>query len=252
MQVIRSERPGESVARVTMVWATAVGSALILVAAVLAGLLFGTGFLTAVVPSGRASAGQLVVGAAAWAFALIAPTAFGLLGVVRVGGVVARVRQRRRRVTPGLRAAAAIGDDHTILTRVRLPDGSRMIPELIIGPFGAAILEELPPAKAVVSRGPRTWEVRLADDRVHMIDHPLERASRDADRIRTWLGEADADHVVKTYAAVVGTDPTVTRTPTCAYIRPDQVGPWLASLPPQRSLDAERRERIIRLIREAL
>jgi hypothetical protein len=50
----------------------------------------------------------------------------------------------------------------------------------------------------------------------------------------------------------VGTDPDVARTPTCAYITPEQVGPWLASLPPQRSFDADRRERIIRLVRSGL
>jgi hypothetical protein len=67
-----------------------------------------------------------------------------------------------------------------------------------------------------------------------------------------WFAGDDSDHVVKVYAAVVGTDPSVVRSPSCAYITPDQVGPWLASLPPQRSFDADRRNRIIRIVRDTL
>jgi hypothetical protein len=58
--------------------------------------------------------------------------------------------------------------------------------------------------------------------------------------------------VLKVYAAVVGTDPKVQRTPSCALIAPSQVAEWLASLPPQRSLDKGRTDRIVRQIRAAL
>ena len=145
-----------------------------------------------------------------------------------------------------------MADDHAVAIRVRLPDGSRIVPEIVIGPFGAAVIEELPPIGAVVNRGPRSWDVRLADGKIHMIDHPLEHATRDAERVRTWFGGEDSDHVVKVYAAVVGTDPNVSRTPGCAYITAEQVGPWLRSLPIQRSFDADRRERVIRLVRSTL
>jgi hypothetical protein len=64
-----------------------------------------------------------------------------------------------------------------------------------------------------------------------------------------WFADDDSDYVVKVYAAVVGTDRAVARTPSCAYIGPEQVGAWLASLPPQRSFDADRRERAIKLVR---
>jgi hypothetical protein len=84
------------------------------------------------------------------------------------------------------------------------------------------------------------------------IESPLERASRDADRIHSWLTGDDGDYVLKVYSAVVGTDPKAERTATCAVIAPDQVAAWLASLPPQATLDAGRRERIIRMIRAAL
>lgn len=253
MQLIASERqPGGLAGHADIARALAVGSILVIGASVLAYLVFATEFLGRFMPTGRTTPSQLMTGALAWTFALTAPAGFGLVGLARVGSAVDRIATRRRRPTPVIRVAHAIADDHAVATRVRLPDGSRVVPELVIGPFGAAVIEELPPAGAVVSRGPRSWEVRLADGHVRMIDHPLERAARDAERIRTWFADDEADHVVKVYAAVVGADPAVTRTPQCAYITPDQVGAWLASLPPQRSFDADRRNRIIRIVRAAL
>ena len=253
MQVIASRRPVAGVpSRFDVARALALGAILVLGASVLAYLVFATEFLGRFTPTGRATASQLMAGALAWTFALTAPAGFGLVGLVRVGSAVDRMSARRRRPTPVVRAAGVIADDHAVATRVRLPDGTRVVPELVIGPFGAAVIEELPPAGAVVSRGPRSWDVRLADGQVHMIDHPLERAARDAERVRMWFAGDDADHIVKVYAAVVGTDPSVTRTSTCAYITPDEVGPWLASLPPQRSFDADRRNRIIRIVSATL
>ncbi|HEX5591072.1 MAG TPA: hypothetical protein VFX65_12345 [Candidatus Limnocylindrales bacterium] len=253
MQVIASERPiAGQPSRSDVVRAVVVGGILLAGATYLGYLIFGTEFLGRFTPTGRASVPQLMTGALAWTFALTAPAGFGLVGLVRLGSAVERMSARRRRPTPAVRAAALVADDHAVATRVRLPDGSRVVPELVIGPFGAAVIEELPPLGAVISRGPRSWEVRLSDGKSHMIDHPLERATRDAERVRTWLGNDDSDHVVKVYAAVVGTDPTVTRTPSCAYIGPEQVGAWLASLPPQRSFDADRRARIVQQVRDTL
>lgn len=253
MQVIASDRAAHGLpSRFDVARALAVGTILIVGAAILGYLIFATEFLAQFMPAGRISPTQLMTGVLAWTFALTAPAGFGLLGLVRVGSAMERMSARRRRPSPAVRIAQTVADDHAVATRVRLPDGSRVIPELVIGPFGAAVIEELPPSGAVVSRGPKSWEVRLADGRVQLIDHPLERATRDAERVRVWFEDDDSDHVVKVYAAVVGTDPGVTRTPSCAYINPDQVGPWLASLPPQRSFDINRRDRIIRLVRAEL
>jgi hypothetical protein len=44
----------------------------------------------------------------------------------------------------------------------------------------------------------------------------------------------------------------VERSATTAYIEPNQVAEWLASLPPQKSFDQGRRDRIVREIRSAL
>lgn len=253
MQVIASERARSALpSRFDVARALVVGTSLIVGASLLAYLLFGSGILNRLVPSGRATTSQLITGGLAWTFALTAPAAFGILGLLRMSTAFGRISARRARPTPAVRAARAVADDHAVATRVRLPDGSRIVPELVVGPFGAAVIEELPPAGAIVSRGPRSWDVRLADGRVHMIDHPMTRAARDAERVRVWFAGEDNEHVVKVYAAVVGTDPAVQRSPNCAYIAPDQVGAWLASLPPQRTFDADRRERVLREIRQAL
>jgi hypothetical protein len=215
-------------------------------------IVFGGAFMTRFMPSGRPSTYDLVIGALAWTFALTAPAGFGLIGLARLATAYERWRARRPRITPAVRLRRAIGDDHVVATSVRLPVANRLLPELVIGPFGAAVIEELPPPGAVMSRGVRTWEVRVGNGYIHTIENPLERAAHDADIVRSWLSPADSDHVLKIYAAVVGTDPKVERTASCAYIQASQIPEWLSSLPPQRSFDEGRRDRIVREVRSAL
>jgi len=193
-------------------------------------IVFGGAFMTRFMPTGRPSTYELVIGALAWTFALTAPAGFGLVGVARL----------------------ATAYDRFVATSVRLPVGNRMLPELVIGPFGAAVIEELPPPGAVMSRGVRTWEVRVGSGYIRTIENPLDRATHDAELVRSWLSPEDADHVIKVYAAVVGTDARVERSPACAYIQPSQIAEWLSSLPPQKSFDAGRRDRLVREIRSAL
>jgi len=233
---------------------TALGVGLGLVAASggLLYLVFGDHFLDRFMTTGRPSTSELVAGALAWTFALTAPAGFGLVGVSRLVVAFDRWRARRPRVTPAVRLRRAIGDDHLVATGVRLPDGSRVVPELVVGPFGAAIIEELPPPGAVMSRGVRSWEVRVGNGYIRTIENPLERAAHDAERVRGWLAPDDGDLVLKVYAAVVGSDPAVERTASCALIAPSQVSEWLSSLPPQKTLDPSRRDRIVREIRAAL
>lgn len=253
MQVIASTRP--AVGRpslLSVVVSLVLGAMFVSGSAAIVYAVFGLGFLEGFVPSGHASTFQLVSGALAWTFALTAPAGFGLVGITRLATAFERARARRPRITPAVRLARAIGDDHVVATSLRIPDGSRIVPELVVGPFGAAVIEELPPSHAVMSHGIRSWEVRTGSGRVQTIENPLERAARDAERVRAWLSSDESDHVLKVYAAVVGTDERVERSGTCAVIAPEQVAGWLTSLPPQATLDAGRRERIVRTIRAAL
>ena len=238
--------------RLGVLVALAIGTALLGLSATVTYLVFGEGLMARFMPSSRPSTYELIVGALAWTFALTAPAGFGLVGVARLVTAFDRWKARRPRATPAVRLRRSIGDDHVVATAVRLPDGSRTLPELVIGPFGAAVIEELPPPGAVLSRGVRSWEVRAGNGTIRTIENPMDGAAHDAERVRSWLSPDDSDHILKVYAAVVGTDPKVSRSPSVALIDPSQVAEWLASLPPQKSLDVDRRERLVREIRAAL
>ncbi len=251
MQVITSSRAAAGrPSRLSVATAFVIGTACVAGAAAIAYLVFGLGFLERFLPTGQASTFQLVGGALAWTFALTAPAGFGLVGITRLATAIERARARRPRITPAVRLARAIGDDHVVATNLLID--ARVIPEIVVGPFGAAVIEELPPAPAVMSRGIRSWEVRVGSGRVMTVENPLERATHDADRVRTWLSGDESDHVIKVYAAVVGEDDRVERSQACAVVTPGQVAGWLTSLPPQATLDEGRRDRIVRMIRAAL
>ncbi len=79
----------------------------------------------------------------------------------------------------------------------------------------------------------------------------MDRAARDAERVRRWLGHDDADFVIKTYAAVITATTTVARTANCAVLAPDQLPAWIAALPPQRSLTPGRFDRTLMVVRRA-
>ena len=253
MQVLTSShaRAGRP-SRFAVLAAAGLGIGLVAASAGLLYLVFVANFLDRFMPSGRPTTFELVSGALAWTFALTAPAGFGLVGLARLATAYDRWKARRPRITPAVRLRRAIGDDHIVATGVRVPDGSRTLPELVVGPFGAAIIEELPPVGAVMSRGVRSWEVRVGNGYIRTIENPLERAAHDAERVRQWLSPDDGDIVLKVYAAVVGNDPNVQRTPAVALLAPSQVAEWLGSLPPQKSLDKGRTDRIVREIRAAL
>ncbi len=212
-------------------------------------LTFETGFVDRFT-SARPGALQMIVGAIAWTFALTAPALFVIVGLARLVETVDRAMGSRPRPRPLASLAGRLPEDHLVGTRVRLPDG-RVVPEVVIGPFGIAVVEELPPPGAARQQGGR-WEVRVTNGKWMPIENPLDRASRDAERIRGWLSHEDHDHVVKVYATVVAADPEVPRTPSCAVVATDQLSAWLASLPTQRSFSADRRAGIAELIRAAM
>ena len=253
MQVLPSSRAKAGrPSRLALYTALFVGAICTAVGLGLLYIVFGGSFMTRFMPTGRPSTYDLVVGALAWTFALTAPAGFGLVGLARLATAYERWRARRPRITPAVRLRRAIGDDHVVATNVRLPVANRNLPELIIGPFGAAIIEELPPAGAVLSRGVRSWEVRVGSGQIRTIDNPLVLAAHDADRVRGWLSPDDGDRVTKVYAAVVGNDPRVERTAAVALVNPNQVAEWLQSLPPQKSFDSARRDSVVKQVRSAL
>ena len=235
--------------RATLVTGTVVGSILLFGGVAVAWLAFGTSFISSFTPTGRPEPSQMVAGMLAWTFALIAPATFIIVGLARIVSVFDSVASQRPRASMVSRLGAVLGDEYVVTTRLRLPDG-RIVPELVIGPFGAAVLEPLPPAGATRRHG-MAWEVRRTDGRWMPLENPLDRASRDAEAVRRWFADDDQDFIVKSYAAVVGPEGALPRTPSCAMISTDQIPAWILSLPPQRSLTPSRRERIIEIVREA-
>jgi hypothetical protein len=212
----------------------------------LAWVAFATPVLTGLTTTtARPGPAQLALGAAIWGFTLVAPPSFAIVGALRLGRVARAVTAKPtdRAMT---RVAKAIGDEYTAATDVRLPDG-RVIRDLVLGPFGLAVVNELPHPRATRHSG-LSWEIRQTDGRWVHFENPLERAARDGERVRRWAAATDRDYVVKVFAAVVTSDPTVVRTPTCAVVAPAQIPAWLASLPAARALTADRQAELVEQI----
>lgn len=249
MQVITTT-PDRRPPRSAVVHGTVVGGALIATAFILAWLAFGTPLMDGFAPSSaRPGTIEVVAGAAVWGLALVLPASLALVGLVRLARVyqILNVRKPKNAVT---RAASSLGPDLVAVCNLQLPDG-RTIQNLVIGPFGVAVMVELPPPR-VTRRNGTAWEIHRADGKWVMLENPLERTMRDAERVKRWIGAEERDFVVKVHAAVVTPDSTVPRTPSCAVVAPNDVAAWLSGLPPQRSLTQDRREDLLERVREII
>lgn len=247
MEVIQPARSVNRPSIAPLLVSTATGTVLIVLGIVFAYLALATPALRSILPEGRLNPGQMATGMVIWAVALVAPAGFILLGFTKLVRILATVRGRVPRRSATVRALGGVADV-VVASGIVLPDG-RTVSDLVIGPFGAAVIRELPPAGATRVREGR-WELRTRRGWLQ-IENPLDRATRDAERVRRWLGYDDADFVVKVYSAVVGPDPTVRRTPDCAVLKPNEVVAWVSALPPQRSLTESRRQRVIDTVRAA-
>jgi hypothetical protein len=237
MQLIASSHAARP-PRAPVIASTLVGGVLLFGGLVLTWLAFATPFLGAVTPTVvRPTIDQMAIGAIIWAVALIAPPSFAIVGAIRLWLVAAAVLRKPGASAVG-RQLAGLGDDCMVAPVAILPDGRR-VRNLVVGPFGLAIVSE-PPSPKVIRRHGTAWEMRRADGRWVPLEAPVDRASRDAERVRRWIASEERDFVVKVYVALATSDPSVSRTPTCAVVTPDSVAAWIASLPPQRSLNESR------------
>ena len=249
MQILASHRTARPPLAPVVIGGT-VGIVLLTGGVFLAWLALTTPVVGSLTPSTvRPGLVQLALGGAVWGLALVAPPSFAIVGALRLGRVVRALmaRPKPRAIT---RQAEMLGDDYLVAQDVRLPDG-RLIRDLVIGPFGLAVLSELPPPSVTRHQG-LAWEIRSRNGRWVPYENPVERTARDGERVRRWFGSQERDFLVKVYSAAVTTDPTVARTPTCAVIEPRQVASWVASLPPSRALTEERRLDLIEQVRMLL
>ncbi len=246
VQVITAGQPLGREHRVAVVRGAVAAAMLVTAGLVVGWLAVGTPFIEQFMPGLRPTPTQTAIGVFAWSFALLVPVGFLLLGAARaVTAVDHALALRPGAHTP--RLARALPDDYIVATHLRLPDGRR-VAELVLGPFGVAVLGDVPPPSVTRHAG-QGWEVRAGRGRWTPIESPLDRTTRDMERVKRWLGGEHRDFVVRVHAAIVTPDTTVERTTTCAVIAPDQVPGWLAALPPQRGLTAQRREQLADEIR---
>jgi hypothetical protein len=249
MQVLASNRAARPPLAPVVIGGT-VGIVLVSGGIFLAWLALATPVVGSLTPEAvRPSLVQLVAGGAIWAIALVAPPSFAIVGAVRLARVIRAITAK-----PAARAvaklAATLGDDYVVAQDAKLPDG-RVLRNLVVGPFGLAVLNELPPATVTRHNG-TAWEIRRRDGRWVPYENPIERTGRDGERVRRWFGSQERDYIVKVYAAAVTDDATVARTPACVVITPEQIPAWLASLPPARALTADRRIDVLESVRDLI
>jgi len=209
----------------------------------LAWLAFATPVVSTLTPTSvRPTLTQMAMGGAIWGLAMIAPAAFALVGAWRLSRVF---RALVAKPTPRLltRVGKQLDDEYLAASDILLPDG-RVIHDLVLGPFGVAVLNEMPPARFLRHTG-SSWEARHRSGRWIPYENPLERATRDAERVKRWFSGTERDYVLRVYSAVVTEDPTVLRSPNCAVVTRAQVPAWLASLPPSRSITDDRKAEIV-------
>ena len=246
MQVIAADVPNARSERLAVLRSAATAVLLLLAGGMLAWLCLGTPLVNQFIPNGRPTAMQTAIGVGVWGFAILVPAGFVLIGFARAAATIeAAAALRPTAVTP--RLAKALGPEHLAATDLLRP-GGRRIHELVLGPFGIVVLGDVPPASATRHVG-TSWEVRDGRGRWIPVEAPVDRAARDAERVKGWLTSHDRDFVVKVYAAIISDDPRIDRSPACAVVRTADLAGWLEALPVQRGLTAERRERLVELLR---
>jgi hypothetical protein len=246
MQVIAAPSSTRLTDRIEIVRGIVAGVLLVVTGGALAWLCIATPIVTSFIPSGRPSGLEIASGIAVWGFAIVVPAVFVIMGVARLASATESIAASRpHRMTPAL--AKALGPDHLAAANLLLPDGRR-VHELVLGPFGVAVLGDVPPRQATRHTG-SSWEMRDHRGRWIPIEDPVQRASRDAERVRSWLAADDRDFVVHVHAAIVTTDPTIRRSATCAVVAPTELAAWLDALPVQRGLTPHRQDRLQAMVR---
>ena len=179
----------------------------------------------------------------AWGFAILVPAGFLLFGFARMAahdrrGDLAPADDRDPDAWPG-RSGPTTSPPPTSCC----PAAAGSTSSCSARSGSSSWATSRPPA---VSRhvGSR-WEIRGDRGRWVPIEAPLDRASRDAERVRGWLATHDRDFLVRVYAAIVTDDPARRAHADVRRRAAGRPRGWLEALPLQRGLNAERRERLV-------
>jgi hypothetical protein len=249
MQVIEAKPLGrQGTSRLALVF-TIVGAVVLLGAGVAVGWVAVTSsFVTDVSQLGRDRVARPIIGTITFALAFLVPGFMVIFGVSRLVDAIDRGGGRKRRPVAAL--AGRLTDEYVVAQAVRLPDGP-MLPEVVVGPHGMVVVESLPPARVMRTHG-RTWEVRLTNGKWMAIENPLDRAARDAERLRHWVANQDESFSPRVYAAVVADGHELARTPEVAVVEREQLPTYLTGLPAARQMTPDRRMAIVDMLRAAV
>ena len=248
MQLIQAASPITRADRLAIIRAGVFGVVLLVGGAAAAWIFVSTPLIGSFVPDGRPTVVQVGAGMAIWALAIVAPTGLMVMGLVRLFRSY-ETATALRQTGNASSLEHQLGPEHVAIVNLVLP-GGRRINEMILGPFGVAVLGDVPPPKASRHVGTR-WEIRGPRGRWIPMESPVERTARDTERVRAWLGDDDRDFIVRVYATVVTSDKRVERSASCAVVTPRELPAWLLALPAQRGLTPERRERLTTFVRAA-
>jgi hypothetical protein len=250
MQVIQAPQAGGRMSSLA-VGATVTFGVLLLGAGLAIGYMaLTTSFIADVSELGRDQVTRPVVGTLAWALAFLVPGLLVVFGLARLMGGLERAFGRRRRPRPVASIAGQLTDEYSVAQAVRLPDG-RLLPEVVVGPQGLVVVHSLPPAKVSRVTG-RSWEVRLTNGRWLPIEHPVDRAARDAERLRAWLKAQEESIALRVYAAVIADGHDLARTPEVAVVTREQLPGYLVGMPAARQMTPDRRDAIVDLLRTTI
>ena len=219
-----------------------VGAAWLGIAGAVTWLVFATPLLAQ--PPGPRQGGPMapVIGAAALAVALTAPAAFAILGIARLGGAATRARAARGSTTPVARRAAQLPEGCTVIPRIRLPDG-RHIPDIVVGPARRGHLRGAAARRGDAAHrrsvGSPLLRPDVASDREPAPEGGARRGSAPPPpwRAGARLRGAGAGGRARRRARLDRID-------GCAVVALDDVPAWLAALPAQRGLSADRLARV--------
>jgi len=246
MRSISPTRPARRLG--PLVGSTLLGAGLVATGLGLAFMAIETPLVSRLVPAGYPGSSGLGGSMLAWVCAVVAAAGLAVAGTDHLASMVASVRAHAARRSPLTRMLKALPDDVVVATDL-VPSEGRPIPEVAIGPFGVAVVHEMG-APDSIRRVGQSWETRTTEGWAPT-EHPLDRVTRDAERVRYWLANGDLDYVVRVYAALVTDDRSIPRSAVCAVITADQIPAWVEALPRQRSLSAGRRHHLLARVRMA-
>ena len=234
--------------RLAAIRSLVVALAMVGVGGFLGWILLDTPIVLSLMPAGRGSPGATAAGITAWVLAIAVPASLLVFGMARIAGVLERWTGRFPR-RPDLTLRQALAPGRSAVADLVLPDGRR-IHEVLIGPFGAVVLGDVPPPEFSRTDGIR-WELLSSRHDWVPVEPPAERAARDADRLRSWFVAEDRDFVVAVQAVLATDDPRVHGTAACPVIGTQDLAGWVAALPAQKSLIPTRLDRLHAMVKVA-